>query len=432
MNEPALAGLRIHVHAAGDRGIDGILRLIEKSAQNAPLEDKLSAMCADAGRIAGVDVVSVYVRERGADGDLLVMRGNIGFPAGSIGIARLRIGEGITGFVAECLRPVTAAVARSDARYKHIPGLGEERFPAFLGVPLVHGGASVGVLVFQRGDAEGFESAEVTLATALAAPFASAIDLERRRERGEPNGRSVRLRGLPVVQGAAMGRAVTLPSLTATDDASTVHPSPRLAAAGGLESLQRDLDRVRKQLRKHRDPSVERALANLQLVLADHRFRDRTLDEVERLGLAAGLERVARDYARVPYVVSGSGDLQEVLDERARELEDLCVLIMARARDHRFLARGNVLACPRVGAFTALAAAARGIKAIASEAPVPPGSPGAAIASACGIPLVGEVIGLLAWIRQRDLMVINARGGSIDINPSISQVTRFRQGDLAG
>lgn len=431
MNEPALAGLRIHVHAAGDRGIDGILRLIEKSAQNAPLEDKLQAMCTDASRIAEVAVVSVYVRERSADGDHLVMRGNVGFPSGSIGVARLRIGEGITGFVAECLRPVSAAVAHSDTHYKHIPGLGEERFPAFLGVPLVHGGASVGVLVFQRSDASAFEQAEVTLATALAAPFASAIDLERRRERGEPNGRSVRLRGLPVVQGAAMGRAVTLPSLTAADD-STVHPSPRMAAAGGLESLQRDLDRVRKQLRKNREPAVDRALANLQLVLSDHRFRDRTLDEVERLGLAGGLERVARDYARVPYVVSSTGNLQEVLDERARELEDLCVLIMARARDHRFLARGNVLACPRVGAFTALAAAARGIKAIASEAPVAPGSPGAAIASACGIPLVGEVVGLLAWIRQRDLMVVNARGGAIDINPSIAQVTRFRQGQLLG
>ena len=100
--------------------------------------------------IAGADVVSAYVREPDDGGDRLVMRGNHGFPAGTIGAVRLGFGEGLTGLCAECLRPVSVAVGSADSHFKLVPGLGEERFPAYLGVPLTTSGRALGVLVLQR------------------------------------------------------------------------------------------------------------------------------------------------------------------------------------------------------------------------------------------------------------------------------------------
>ena len=135
----------VHVHHRGDRGVDGILRLIELAGHDGPLETMLTAMCDELAAIAGVDIASVYVRED----DTLVMRGNHGFPASAIGTV-LAVGEGITGLVAECMRPVSAAHAAAEAAYKAVPGLGEERFPVFAGVPLIGGGAVIGVLVLQR------------------------------------------------------------------------------------------------------------------------------------------------------------------------------------------------------------------------------------------------------------------------------------------
>src|SRR5262249_59643717 len=115
--------------------------------------------------IADAEVASIYVREE----DALVMRGNHGFPAAAIGATVLAVGEGITGLVAECMRPVSAAHPAAEAAYKHVPGLGEEHFPVFAGVPLISGGEVIGVLVLQRCEGP-FETDEVTLATALGAP----------------------------------------------------------------------------------------------------------------------------------------------------------------------------------------------------------------------------------------------------------------------
>ncbi|HEX2689078.1 MAG TPA: GAF domain-containing protein, partial [Kofleriaceae bacterium] len=194
----------VQVHHRGDRGVDGIMRLIELAGHDGPLEATLNAMCDELAVIAGADVASVYVRED----ERLVMRGNYGFAPAAIGATMLAVGEGITGLVAECMRPVSAAHAAAELAYKHVPGLGEERFPVFAGVPLISGGAVLGVLVLQR-RTKPFATDEVTLATALGAPVTLAI--ERRRAAAI---RSARLLGLPHVGGAVLGHAVVVPTTT--------------------------------------------------------------------------------------------------------------------------------------------------------------------------------------------------------------------------
>src|SRR5687767_13700126 len=126
----------IHVHHRGECGVDGILRLIELATHDGALEAMLTAMCDQIAAITGVEIASVYVREEWGD-ERLVMRGNHGFPASAIGAVALAVGEGITGLVAECMRPVSAAHAAAELAYKHVPGLGEEKYPVFVGIPLV-------------------------------------------------------------------------------------------------------------------------------------------------------------------------------------------------------------------------------------------------------------------------------------------------------
>src|SRR5580698_8483373 len=111
-----LTPVPVQVHHHGDRGVDGILRLIELASHDGPLETMLTAMCEQAAAIAEVDIASIYVVEDAA----LVMRGNSGFGAGALGTA-LGIGEGITGLVAECMRPISAAHAAHEASWKPVP-----------------------------------------------------------------------------------------------------------------------------------------------------------------------------------------------------------------------------------------------------------------------------------------------------------------------
>ena len=206
------------VHEPGNQSLDGLFRLIEVAGEQQPLDDVLATMCAGVATTAGADVVSIYVREEVEGGDVFTMRGNVGFPAEAVGRVHLRAGEGIIGFVAERLRPVSVATAASDEHFKYIPGLGEERFPAMLAVPVLRGSTAAGVLVLQRGLTRVFTGDEVVLATALAAVISHALERAAEHEREETRRAErgvARLRGVPLSGGTAMGRVEVLPTLSA-------------------------------------------------------------------------------------------------------------------------------------------------------------------------------------------------------------------------
>ena len=99
----------MQVHGGEDPRIDGILELIDEATSDAPLHEVLQRMCEKVARIAHADVASVYVREHVDEGDQLVLRANVGFAREVVGKVSMDPGEGITGFAAECLRPVSAA-----------------------------------------------------------------------------------------------------------------------------------------------------------------------------------------------------------------------------------------------------------------------------------------------------------------------------------
>jgi phosphotransferase system enzyme I (PtsP) len=239
--------IRMQVHGSEDRRIDGILTLIEESSRIAPLPEVLQRMCEQVATIAHAEVVSVYVREVEHGRTVFVMRANVGFPKEMLGNVKLELGEGITGFAAECLRPVSAAVAEQDSHYKYVPSLGEEAFPTFLSIPLVIGGKAVGVLNLQRRRDGDFTPAEVALAAALATPFTLALDRSLHRpadgsEQQEP-GRSARLTGHRIGRGHAVGKAQS----TLTFRALTEPVGPTAAAREAVESA---LARVNEQIHR--------------------------------------------------------------------------------------------------------------------------------------------------------------------------------------
>lgn len=392
----------VHVHHRGDRGVDGILRLIELASHDGPIETTLSAMCNELAVIAGVEIASVYVRED----DRLVMRGNHGFASTAIGVTTLAVGEGITGLVAECMRPVSAAHAAAEAAYKHVPGLGEERFPVFAGVPLIGGGAVIGVLVLQRRERP-FAAEEVTLATALGAPITLAI--ERRRAAAI---RSARLVGVSQVGGAVLGHAAVVPTTTALANAP-------IDLDRATARVRDDLGRAMRRLDTASVPAVGAALDRLALALCDQRLRERLVAAVDQ---PAGLRSVAKDYARAPYRL---GTVPEAADH-ATEIEELCVLLGAP----RPLRPGAVWIADRIGAFIAIAAVARGASALVAGDAVSPDA--IAIARAARLTCVSDVPGLFGWARPGDLLAVDGDTGTVLVHPAPTDIERLRRAAKAG
>jgi phosphotransferase system, enzyme I, PtsP len=416
------------VHEGGDRTLDGIFRLIGLGDRDEPLAEVLTAMCADVATIARADVASVYVREDGADGPRFTMRGNVGFPPEALGRVHLRPGEGITGFAADRLRPVSVAMGERDEHFKYIGGLGEERFPSLLAVPVVRGGAAGGVLVLQRGTAEAFTNEEVVLASALAAVISHALERGEARDRrraDEADHRAVRLEGQTISGGAAMGHTEMLPTLAALARAPLA-PSPNPGGSGLPELLRRletDLLRVTSSL----SGRAARDITSLALILEDRRFREKLAAACASPAPLKALSELARAYARVPFASADSAATVELLGDRAAEIEDLCVLAHGTSTGRRFMIRsGGIVVSERLRLFSTLHALAAGASAFVVDAAVEADAAPAAIVRAAGRPLLASVAGVFSWLRADDLLVVDADAGVLRINPPATTVARFR------
>lgn len=424
----------------GDARVDVVLRLIDEASRPRPLPEVLAALCADVSTAMPAEIVSFYLRERGGEGEELRMVANVGFPAGAVSKVRLRIGEGVTGHVAESLRPASLRLAGEDAHYKHFPGLGEENFPVFLAIPVLVGRRAEGVLVLQRKDGA-FTDDEVVLATALATSFAYALERarDRRSDTEAEAARVALLPGTPLSPGDALGRVETLPTFEGLaaleraelgDEADAVTPETNAKRRQRIEdahaTLVRDLSKVRKKLAHDLPSAMQSQLAGLALLEEDGRLLESLADTASVTNLPLGIRKVAREYAQALY--RRGADPGAWLVGRSEEVEDFCLLIAARAVGARVPTGNAVLLLPeRLSAIVAIAAVAHRSAAVAVANEVDAASPAVALARAGGLPVVGDVGGLFAWVRAGDVLLVETDTGSVRVNPSPTQIARFRQ-----
>lgn len=125
------------------------------------------------------DLCSIYLYDQTA-GDL-VLRASTGLARGAIGVARLKIGEGITGAAASAGRPLAVRDAWHDPRFKYIPGSGEEPYRSLLCVPVLLFTVPklVGVLNVQTVDYRDWSTPEISLLETIAGQLAMAIENAR-------------------------------------------------------------------------------------------------------------------------------------------------------------------------------------------------------------------------------------------------------------
>lgn len=94
-----------------------------------------------------------------------------------VGKIRLKMGEGITGWVAEKKKPVVISRhASEDPRFKQFQNLQEDRYEAFLSVPITLKGELVGVLNVHHRKAHNHTPAEQEFSKTIAHEIAGAIE----------------------------------------------------------------------------------------------------------------------------------------------------------------------------------------------------------------------------------------------------------------
>jgi signal transduction protein with GAF and PtsI domain len=109
------------------------------------LDEMIGEIVGLAAQVSSCDACLVYLVE--SETGEFVLRGSQVPHAADLGNLRMKMGEGVTGWVAEHQSPVAlASNAAADARFKIFPALIEDTYEAFLSVPLVNRGKAIGVI----------------------------------------------------------------------------------------------------------------------------------------------------------------------------------------------------------------------------------------------------------------------------------------------
>lgn len=166
------------VAAAADQEELAALREIVQLGTTAPTWDELMQLIVDRSTVAmAAEVCSLYLVDRDAAG--MTLAATNGVDRQHIGVARLAIGQGITGIAAETRAPVVSTDLRNDPRCAWVRGVDHERFTSILAVPLLARDRVIGVLNVKTEERREFAEAEVRRLSTIASLLAGVV--ERRR-----------------------------------------------------------------------------------------------------------------------------------------------------------------------------------------------------------------------------------------------------------
>ena len=180
-------------------GID--IALLSKIARRlsaaAPLEVVLLDVVEVVTAAVRCDSCFVYLLEEGQ----LVLRASKNPHPELVNRLKLKLGQGITGWVAENREPVAVSRhAADDPRFKMFHDLPEDRYESFLSVPMGSGGRLLGVINLQNLAPYHYGASEIGLVATVG--FMIGGEIERARLESENSELSLRLESRKVVERA--------------------------------------------------------------------------------------------------------------------------------------------------------------------------------------------------------------------------------------
>lgn len=194
--------------------IHTLQKIVKKVDQAPDIQQALDLIVENLIDALNIDICSIFLNVEDEPENLLLMA-NRGFKEGSVGRIRLSTGSGLVGMVAEKAEPVRLENAMEHKKFVYFEGSGEERFPVFMGVPIISQRRVLGVLVVQRA-ATGFDNDDEAFLTTLATQLANAIIHAQRSGEmtslltDESESISCTLNGVAGAPGMAMGQAVVI------------------------------------------------------------------------------------------------------------------------------------------------------------------------------------------------------------------------------
>ncbi|HEX2681306.1 MAG TPA: GAF domain-containing protein, partial [Candidatus Dormibacteraeota bacterium] len=165
------------------RELSFLVRLAQAAASTQRPDELLELIIRETTSAIGTDVCSLYLLAPHG-GELLLTATN-GLNENMVGKVTMKLGEGITGWVAETRQPAVVPDVSKDPHWKWVPGLDEDRFHSMASVPFESGPRLVGVINVQSTERREFTPGDIDFLRAIAAQVAGILErseLQRRTE----------------------------------------------------------------------------------------------------------------------------------------------------------------------------------------------------------------------------------------------------------
>lgn len=395
-------------------------RLREVMAEPIRPQDRLDKIVSQIASNMVAEVCSIYVLR---SDNVLELFATEGLNREAVHKASLNVGQGLVGLIASAAEPLNLSDAQAHPAFAYLPETGEEIYNAFLGVPILRAGSTLGVLVVQNRARRVYSEEEVEALQTIAMIFAEMIvgdelkallsnQMQLNRQR------AAMLNGLAFAEGIGLGHVVLHEPRVVVTNLISDNPNIELRRLDtAINDLRLSVDKMlsRRDMAAHGD---HRDVLEAYRMFAHDRGWVRKMEDAIRNGLTAeaAVEKVQSDTrARMlrqsdPY-----------LRERMHDFDDLAYRLLRQLmgkEDGQGIENISdaIIVSRTMGAAELLDYDPTKVRGLILEEGAPT-SHVTIVARALGIPTVGQASDILTLVDLGDAVIVDGDIGVVHVRP---------------
>ena len=375
------------------------------------------------------EVCSLYVVR--ADGEMELFATE-GLNREAVHLTTMRPGEGLVGLIVSSAEPLALSDAQHHPSFSYRPETGEEIFQSFLGVPVLRGGATIGVLVVQNRARRAYSEEELealqTTAMLLAEMIASG-ELQGIAAQGAPIAvrRQMSLKGVGIADGLGLGHVVMhQPRVTVSTIVADDVESELIRLETAISAMRASVDDLidRSDVGgEHRD-----VLEAFRMIAHDRGWLRRLREAVSSgLTAEAAVERVHND-ARAklqrqtdPYLRDRLHDLTDIANRLLHQLAGQSLVLLPDE-----LPENAILVARSMSPAALLDYDRSRLRGLVLEE-AGASSHIAIVARALSIPAVSDIANISEIVEHGDAIIVDGDAGEIYLRPPADVEAAFAE-----
>ena len=372
------------------------------------------------------DVCSIYLLDKYNNNEL-ILKATAGLKEEAVNRVRLNINKGLVGLTCRNNDYLFINNATKHPEFQYFPGIGEEPFKTFIGVPLKTNISTFGVIVFQfRNNKKNTSTLKKLLETASAQVLSLILTYyqnEYKKDNANQKGEIV-LRGIPISEGIAIGNPVHLMY-------NYIGESHIKSVDYELKLFDNSLEKTKKEIiatiEKHKNKKIDIKIFNSHLaILEDSSFSSKIREYIKKSKKSAAISTI---HITNEYIEKFNALEDPYIKERANDLHDISQRLLTNLgvlTNNIKLKFNSIIISDRI---TPGEIASLDIDKITGFITENDGltSHTAIIARSIGIPLVTGITNIIEQTENAEKIIIDGYLGIIIINPQKETMAIYKE-----